>query len=271
LAGASQIPRDWASATAAATAEFAKNRKTGDTASYANTSNAAANDSITVTATRQAPTYFTRIFGFMGVTITATARATVSSFTTVHSNQDIMPWGVMKDTYIPGQPYDIYTDNSSSNNGALSLPYVNNANCPVPNGANPYRDEIDGSERRSRAFGQVGGQSVFTHGVEVGVNRNERHDLPEATRDFIQLLAQGNRRLSQKSDSLNAIIDGRRALQTPLENVSDASGEPEVIQLFTTKLRDGTLFYVIGVAPEQEYRGYEGTFQQVVRSIKLND
>jgi hypothetical protein len=121
------------------------------------------------------------------------------------------------------------------------------------------------------AFGQVGGQSVFTHGVEVGVNRNERHDLPEATRDFIQLLAQGNRRLSQKSDSLNAIIDGRRALQTPLENVSDASGEPEVIQLFTTKLRDGTLFYVIGVAPEQEYRGYEGTFQQVVRSIKLND
>ena len=145
LAGASQIPRDWASATAAATAEFAKNRKTGDTASYANTSNAAANDSITVTATRQAPTYFTRIFGFMGVTITATARATVSSFTTVHSNQDIMPWGVMKDTYIPGQPYDIYTDNSSSNNGALSLPYVNNANCPVPNGANPYRDEIDGS------------------------------------------------------------------------------------------------------------------------------
>ena len=145
LAGASQIPRDWALATAAATAEFAKNRKTGDTASYANTSNAAANDSITVTATRQAPTYFTRIFGFMGVTITATARATVSSFTTVHSNQDIMPWGVMKDTYIPGQPYDIYTDNSSSNNGALSLPYVNNANCPVPNGANPYRDEIDGS------------------------------------------------------------------------------------------------------------------------------
>ena len=81
----------------------------------------------------------------MSVTITATARATVSSFTTVHSNQDIMPWGVMKGTYTPGQPYQIYTDNSSSNNGALSLPYVNNANCPVPNGANPYRDEIDGT------------------------------------------------------------------------------------------------------------------------------
>jgi hypothetical protein len=51
----------------------------------------------------------------------------------------------MKGTYTPGQSYSIYTDNSSSNNGALSLPYVNNANCPVPNGANPYRDEIDGN------------------------------------------------------------------------------------------------------------------------------
>jgi len=121
------------------------------------------------------------------------------------------------------------------------------------------------------AFGQVGNQGVFTHGVEAGVNRNERHDLPEATRDFIQDLAQSNRRLSQRSDSLNAVIDGRRALQTTLENISDASGEPEVIQLFTTKLRDGTLFYVVAVAPEEEYRGYERTFQQVVRSIKLND
>src|SRR5919201_1630901 len=62
----------------------------------------------------------------------------------VRSNLDIMPWGVMKGTYTPGQTYSIYTDNSSSNNGALSLPYVNNANCPVPNGADPYRDEIDG-------------------------------------------------------------------------------------------------------------------------------
>jgi hypothetical protein len=121
------------------------------------------------------------------------------------------------------------------------------------------------------AFGQVGNQSVFTHGVEVGINRNERHDLPEATRDFIQVLAQSNGRLSQRSDSLNAIIDGHRALQTALANISDATGKPEVIELFTTKLRDGTLFYVIGVAPEQEYPAYEPAFQQVVRSIKLSD
>jgi hypothetical protein len=121
------------------------------------------------------------------------------------------------------------------------------------------------------AFGQVGDQSVFTHGVEVGILRSERHELAQATNDLIQTLAQSNRRLSQRSDSYNAIIDGRRALQTRLENVSDATGQPEVIQLFTTRLRDGTLFYLVGVSPEPEYPAYEPAFEQVVRSIKLND
>jgi Zn-dependent protease with chaperone function len=121
------------------------------------------------------------------------------------------------------------------------------------------------------AFGQVGDQNVFTHGVEVGIVRNQRNDLPQATDDFIQMLGQSNRRLSRRSDSYNAIIDGRRALQTQLDNVSDATGQPEVIQLITTQLRDGTLFYMVGVAPDSEYRAYEPAFQQVVRSIRLND
>ena len=145
LAGASQIPSGWGSAQASAAAEFGKNSRAGDAASYANSSELTNSDSVTVTATRATPTYFTRLFGLSSITVTAQARATLESFQTVASNQDVMPWGVMKGSYTPGQSYSIYTDNSSSNNGALSLPYVNNANCPVPNGANPYRDEIDGN------------------------------------------------------------------------------------------------------------------------------
>jgi hypothetical protein len=121
------------------------------------------------------------------------------------------------------------------------------------------------------AYGAVNGQSVFTHGVEVGVARAERHDLPDAMRDFIDDLSQNNRRLRQRSEPVNAIVSGRRALQVTLDNVSDATGAPEIIQLVTTRLRDGSLFYVIAVAPEGEYRAYEPVFQQVVRSIRLND
>jgi Putative Flp pilus-assembly TadE/G-like len=145
LAGASQLPSSWGMAQSTAASEFGNNSRQGDSATYANASDLTGNDSVTVTATRSAPTYFTKLFGFSSITVTAQARATLQSFQTVASNHDVMPWGVMKGAYTPGQPYSIYADNSSSNNGALSLPYVNSANCPVPNGANPYRDEIDGS------------------------------------------------------------------------------------------------------------------------------
>ncbi len=145
LAGASQLPTGWSSAMTAASSNFAKNAMAGDSPTYTNTTNQTAHDSVTVSITRESRSFFTTIFGIDTVPITASAQATVQSYSTVTSNHDIMPWGVMRNSFTPGQPYKIYTDNSSSNNGALSLPYVNNVNCPVPNGASPYRDEISGS------------------------------------------------------------------------------------------------------------------------------
>lgn len=121
------------------------------------------------------------------------------------------------------------------------------------------------------AFGQVNNQSVFTHGVQAGVERSGRADLAQATSDFIDSLARGNPRLTRRSDAMATVIAGRRALQTSLDNVSDATGGAESLLLFTTRLKDGTLFYVIGVAPATDFRTYEPTFQQVVRSIRLND
>lgn len=121
------------------------------------------------------------------------------------------------------------------------------------------------------AYGQVNGQNVFTHGVEAGVLRNERHELAEATADFIQSLGQSNPRLTQRSEPLATVLANRRALQTRLENVSDATGQPEDIQLFTTRMSDGTLFYLIAVVPSADARRYEAAFQQVVRSIRLTD
>ena len=38
-----------------------------------------------------------------------------------------------------------------------------------------------------------------------------------------------------------------------LSNVSDATRGQEVIDLYTALLGDGSLFYVIGVAPREEY------------------
>jgi beta-barrel assembly-enhancing protease len=119
------------------------------------------------------------------------------------------------------------------------------------------------------AYGSVNGNSVFTHGVEVGVSRNEGHDLKTATDELIQALRQSNPRLSSPGNYERGSLAGRQALHTVLSNVSDATGGQEVVDAYTALLSDGSLFYVIGVAPRDEYASYANVFRNVVRSIQL--
>ena len=41
--------------------------------------------------------------------------------------------------------------------------------------------------------------------------------------------------------------------------------------MFTTQLRDGSLFYVIGVAPRDETNIYSDVFRRVAGSVRFND
>jgi hypothetical protein len=47
------------------------------------------------------------------------------------------------------------------------------------------------------------------------------------------------------------------------------TGGPEVIDVYTTQLADGSLFYVLGVAPREDFKLYSGSFRSVVRSIQF--
>lgn len=146
LAGASGIPAGSGSAITFANTEYDKNAPSSDSVAVTQTTDLRANDSVTVTASRQVPTWFTGIFGIHSVTVAATARATVESFTQINAGTNVMPWGVLQGSYVPGQPYPIYTKTTSNaNNGAISLPYVQGANCPVPSGSHVYSNEIAGT------------------------------------------------------------------------------------------------------------------------------
>ena len=94
---------------------------------------------------------------------------------------------------------------------------------------------------------------------------------PRSGRTSFAGAAGSSQRKGAAPSSLATVVANRRALQTRLENVSDATGQPEDIQLFTTRMSDGTLFYVIAVVPSSDARAYEAAFQQVVRSIRLNE
>lgn len=121
------------------------------------------------------------------------------------------------------------------------------------------------------AYGTVNGQTVFTHGVEIGVSRNEAHDLQTATDELIDSLSGGNPDLRRAANYSRISIGGRRGLRTTLTNRSEVSGQPETIEMSTTQLRDGSLFYVIGVAPTGEFRDYANVLNRVVGSIRLSD
>jgi Peptidase family M48 len=121
------------------------------------------------------------------------------------------------------------------------------------------------------AYGQVRGHTVFTHGAELGVTRNEIHSLREATQEFIDGLAQSNPSLLATGGLQNTTLSGRNGLVATLNNVSEATGRGETVTVFTTLLRDGNLFYCIAVAPQDEYRAYQRSFQRVTQSIRLSD
>lgn len=117
-------------------------------------------------------------------------------------------------------------------------------------------------------YGSISNQSVFTHGVQIGVARNETHDLRQATDELLASLAQSNRGMSRPSGYSQVNIGGRSGLRTVVANDADSTGR-ERLAVYTTQLSDGSLFYMIGVAPENEYGSYDGVFQRIASSIRF--
>jgi predicted Zn-dependent protease len=119
-------------------------------------------------------------------------------------------------------------------------------------------------------YGTANGQAVFTHGTSFGVAQTNNRNLQRATDELVNSLAQANSRLRANGGYQRTTIDGRNALWATLTNVNEATGRPETIRLITTQLRNGQLFYMVAVAPQNE-RNFDNAFNNVLRSLKIND
>lgn len=129
--------------------------------------------------------------------------------------------------------------------------------------------EIASSEAVTFAPEGAYGQGVFTHGMQVGITRNETHDLQTATDELLDALAQSNPALRRDGGFTRGTVAGRSALRATLSNQSDATGQEERIALYTTLMEDGNLFYALGVAPRDEFGRYQPAFQRAIQSLKL--
>ena len=115
-----------------------------------------------------------------------------------------------------------------------------------------------------------GGQTAFTHGVELGIARASSRNLGDATRTLVANFARSNPELRQTSDFRDIRLSQRDGLGLSLVNRS-YSGGTERIGIYTTFLADGNLFYVATIAPDEEADRYGPVFDRIARSIRLRD
>jgi beta-barrel assembly-enhancing protease len=119
-------------------------------------------------------------------------------------------------------------------------------------------------------YGQLNGQTVFSHGIEFGVVKAGTRDLREATNTWLKAVAENNPGLRLAGEQQSIRMSQRSALSTPLVNPSPLGGQ-EHIGLYTTFLVDGTLFYYLTIVPEKDAEAFQETFQRVGQSIRLTE
>ena len=144
----------------------------------------------------------------------------------------------------------------------LSVP----SNWEQVSGGNTITYAPDGGYFRAQS-----GQSAFTHGIEVGVTRADGGNLQQQTEQLIRGFAQSNPELRRESGYSRTNMGGRQGLTTTLSNVSEVSGEREAVNVSTVQLRDGSVLFMIGVAPIDEARTYLSTFSRIRQTVQLAD
>ena len=121
------------------------------------------------------------------------------------------------------------------------------------------------------AYGQQqNGETVFTHGVELGVARASSRDLVESTDALLGALTQGNPSLRQAAQPRQTRLSQRTAIEHQLVNRAHDGGQ-ERVGLITTFLADGNLFYMLTIAPSEELNRYQPAFSRVAGNLRLND
>jgi Zn-dependent protease with chaperone function len=117
------------------------------------------------------------------------------------------------------------------------------------------------------------GEQGITHGAMIGTVQSRSNNLQQATQDYVNGLmqSQGNNYLRQSTNYTRTTLAGRNAYATSLSGRSPLTNRNEVVSIVTTQLRNGSLFYVIAVSPEDEASDYNYAFRNMLRSIRLAD
>jgi hypothetical protein len=114
-------------------------------------------------------------------------------------------------------------------------------------------------------------QTSFTHGLEIGLIPNESHTLQQGTDELIDTFSRSNPEMRMQGNYRRENIGGRNGLTAYFTNRSDATGQQEVVSLSTVQMRDGSLLYFVGVAPQDESEVYDRVFRRARQTAQISD
>ena len=95
-----------------------------------------------------------------------------------------------------------------------------------------------------------------------------RISLEEATDQLLSDLQRSNSSMRITRSHERTRVGGQPGLLTEASNQSPAGGR-ETDWIVTVMRSDGTMYYFVGVAPQNEFNTYRGAFEDIVDSVKL--
>ncbi|MGI9166385.1 MAG: M48 family metalloprotease [Pyrinomonadaceae bacterium] len=149
-----------------------------------------------------------------------------------------------------------------SDDSAFALQYPDNWDALVS-------DESNMIFAPAGAHGQAGESLMVTHGIFTGAVKPQADDLRAATEAFVRQQLGANAEFRVVREPQRVSLAGRDAYATVVAGPSAVSGVVEIDVIYTTATADGRLFYLITMAPEDEFKTYEPTFNQIIASVRL--
>ncbi|HJR07756.1 MAG TPA: M48 family metalloprotease [Pyrinomonadaceae bacterium] len=119
------------------------------------------------------------------------------------------------------------------------------------------------------AYGKLGDALVVTHGIFIGAVAPAASDLARANEAYVQQQLDINADFRVVRQPQRISIGGREGYATMVAGPSVVTGVTEVDIIYTTATADGRLFYLITMAPEDEFESYQPAFQQIINSLQL--
>jgi len=119
------------------------------------------------------------------------------------------------------------------------------------------------------AYGKLGDALVVTHGIFIGAVAPASNDLARANEAYVQQQLDINADFRVVQPPARISIGGREGYATMVAGPSVVTGVREVDIIYTTPTADGRLFYLITMAPEDEFETYQPAFRQIINSLQL--